>query len=194
MVGRDLNRSRALQDRTVPDQQASSGTGHDVLIVCGFIYLDPHVSEEAKRYGMPTVLPTRTNPELIMDDELLKTTGAGNFYMVFGEPHVDVSTCDDGRLVASIRSPCLRPDQRHGPVGFTRGDRLLVQRHRLQRGGLLHPARLLHWHRRAVQASPTHVAGGDRRERLGESVPQREPTVPIPARSPRRSSTTTVTK
>ena len=36
-----------------------------------------------------TVLPTRMNPDLAMGDELLKKTGAGNLFMVFGEPDVD---------------------------------------------------------------------------------------------------------
>ena len=35
-----------------------------------------------------TVLITRMNPDLSMGDELLKITGAGNLFMVFGEPDV----------------------------------------------------------------------------------------------------------
>jgi adenine-specific DNA-methyltransferase len=57
--------------------------------VCGFAF-DASVSEEAKRYGKLTVLPTKMNPDLAMGDELLKKTGAGNLFMVFGEPDVEV--------------------------------------------------------------------------------------------------------
>ena len=37
-------------------KEAVQGIGFDLLIVCGFAF-DPHVSEEAKRYGKLTVLP-----------------------------------------------------------------------------------------------------------------------------------------
>lgn len=78
-----------------PDQvkeaakEAVQGVGYDLLLVCGFAF-DPHVSEESKRYGKLTVLPTRMNPDLAMGDELLKKTGAGNLFMVFGEPDVEI--------------------------------------------------------------------------------------------------------
>ncbi len=70
-------------------KEAVQGVGFDVLIVCGFAF-DPHVSEEAKRYGRLTVLSARMNPDLAMGDELLKKTGAGNLFMVFGEPDVEI--------------------------------------------------------------------------------------------------------
>ena len=57
-------------------KEAVQGIGYDLLIVCGFAF-DPHVTEEAKRYGKLTVLVTRMNPDLAMGDELLKKTGAG---------------------------------------------------------------------------------------------------------------------
>jgi len=68
-------------------KEAVQGIGFDLLVVCGFAF-DPHVSEEAKRYGALTVLMARMNPDLAMGDELLKKTGAGNLFMVFGEPDV----------------------------------------------------------------------------------------------------------
>ncbi len=76
-------------------KEAVQGVGFDVLIVCGFAF-DPHVSEEVKRYGRLTVLPTRMNPDLSMGDELLKKTGAGNLFMVFGEPDVEISMNTEG--------------------------------------------------------------------------------------------------
>ena len=72
-------------------KEAVKGVGFDVLIVCGFAF-DPSVSEEAKRYGKLTVLPTKMNPDLAMGDELLKKTGAGNLFMVFGEPDIEIRT------------------------------------------------------------------------------------------------------
>ena len=72
-------------------KEAVQGVGFDLLIVCGFAF-DPHVSEEVKRYGNLTVLPTKMNPDLAMGDELLKKTGAGNLFMVFGEPDVEIRT------------------------------------------------------------------------------------------------------
>ena len=83
-------------------KEAVQGVGFDVLIVCGFAF-DPHVSEEVKRYGKLTVLPARMNPDLAMGDELLKKTGAGNLFMVFGEPDVDIKKQKDGKLVAEIK-------------------------------------------------------------------------------------------
>jgi adenine-specific DNA-methyltransferase len=69
-------------------KEAVQGVGFDLLIVCGFAF-DPHVSEEVKRYGKLTVLPTKMNPDLAMGD-LLKKSGSANLFMVFGEPDVDV--------------------------------------------------------------------------------------------------------
>ncbi len=82
-------------------KEAVQGVGFDVLVVCGFAF-DPHVSEEAKRYGKLTVLPTKMNPDLAMGDELLKKTGTGNLFMVFGEPDVDVRKLPDGQLEVEI--------------------------------------------------------------------------------------------
>jgi len=81
-------------------KEAVLGVGFDVLIVCGFAF-DAHVSEDAKRYGKLTVLPVHMNPDLAMGDELLKKTGAGNLFMVFGEPDLVIKE-EDGSLVAEI--------------------------------------------------------------------------------------------
>ena len=78
------------------------GVGFDVLIVCGFAFA-PHVSEESQRYGNLIVLPCKMNPDLAMGDELLKKTGAGNLFMVFGEPDLDVQTDKDGQVTVEIR-------------------------------------------------------------------------------------------
>jgi adenine-specific DNA-methyltransferase len=83
-------------------KEAVKGVGFDLLVICGFAF-DPHVSEEAKRYGNLNILVTRMNPDLAMGDELLKTTGAGNLFMVFGEPDVDITKQKDGKVVVEIK-------------------------------------------------------------------------------------------
>src|SRR6185437_4048623 len=64
----------------------------------GFAF-DPSVSEEAKRYGKLVVLPAKMNPDLAMGDDLLKKTGAGNLFMVFGEPDIAIRR-EDGQITA----------------------------------------------------------------------------------------------
>jgi adenine-specific DNA-methyltransferase len=83
-------------------KQAVRGVGFDMLIVCGFAF-DPHVAEEAKRYGNLTVLPAKMNPDLAMGEELLKKTGAGNLFMVFGEPDMQMITQQNGQLIAELK-------------------------------------------------------------------------------------------
>lgn len=83
-------------------KEAVQGVGFDLLVVCGFAF-DPHVSEEAKRYGKLTVLAARMNPDLAMGDELLKKTGSGNLFMVFGEPDVEIKKQKDGQLTVKLK-------------------------------------------------------------------------------------------
>jgi len=83
-------------------KEAVQGVGFHMLVVCGFAF-DPHVAEEVKRYGKLTVLPAKMNPDLAMGDELLKKTGAGNLFVVFGEPDVEIRKQKDGQIVAEIK-------------------------------------------------------------------------------------------
>ncbi len=83
-------------------KEAVQGVGFDMLIVCSFAF-DPHVAEEVKRYGKLTVLPAKMNPDLAMGDELLKKTGAGNLFMVFGEPDVEITGQKDGSIIVEIK-------------------------------------------------------------------------------------------
>jgi adenine-specific DNA-methyltransferase len=82
-------------------KEAVRGLGFDLLLVCGFAF-DPHVNEEATRYGRLTVLPVTMNFDLTMGDELLKKTGAGNLFMIFGEPDLQVETDEDGRITVEL--------------------------------------------------------------------------------------------
>jgi len=92
-VGRDMVKEAA--------KEAVTGIGFDILVVCGFAF-DPSVPDEAKRYGKLTVLPARMNPDLAMGDELLKKTGSGNLFMVFGEPDITIKE-EGGQLTVEIR-------------------------------------------------------------------------------------------
>jgi adenine-specific DNA-methyltransferase len=83
-------------------KEAVQGIGFDLLVVLGFAF-DPHVSEEVKRYGKLTILPARINPDLQMGNLLLKKSGIGNLFMVFGEPDLEIKTRPDGKLTVTIR-------------------------------------------------------------------------------------------
>jgi adenine-specific DNA-methyltransferase len=74
----------------------------DLLVVCGFAF-DPLAGEEASTLGRLTILQARMNPDLAMGDELLKKTGSGNLFMVFGEPDIEVREVGDGQVTVEIR-------------------------------------------------------------------------------------------
>ncbi len=102
-------------------KEALKGRGVDVLLVCGFAF-DPYAEETAREFrpsgdrdadefavaqrqvqlGRLPVLLVRMNPDLAMGDTLLKATGAGNLFTVFGEPDVTIESTSDG-LVVEIR-------------------------------------------------------------------------------------------
>ena len=75
--------------------EAIKGSRCELLLVCGFSF-DPHVHEQSDQlkkemqFGKLRILPVRMNPDLAMGDELLKKTGAGNLFMVFGEPDIEI--------------------------------------------------------------------------------------------------------
>ena len=101
--------------------EAMKGVGVDLLVVCGMAF-DAHASETAReispeapgkkgdsiiaegrlQFGKLPVLLARMNPDLAMGDELLKKTGAGNLFMVFGEPDIRIERDADGKIVVEI--------------------------------------------------------------------------------------------
>ena len=103
---------------------AIRGLGYDLLVVCGFAF-DAHASEKTRefapdpavgvgasegfaleserQYGKLPVMLARINPDLAMGDDLLKKTGAGNLFTVFGEPDVAIERTPDGKMVIEIR-------------------------------------------------------------------------------------------
>jgi adenine-specific DNA-methyltransferase len=87
--------------------EAVKGSRCDVLLVCAFAF-EASVHEQTKeltkeiKFGKTAILPVRMNPDLAMGDELLKKTGAGNLFTVFGEPDVKLDR-RDGKVVVTIR-------------------------------------------------------------------------------------------
>ncbi len=99
-VGPDLIKEAA--------KEALRGYGFDLLVICGFAFdamagetvqeFTPDLSKRDERFaaaretriGKLPILLARMNPDLAMGDELLKKTGAGNLFMVFGEPDIDI--------------------------------------------------------------------------------------------------------
>ncbi len=86
--------------------EALAGSGCDLLLVLGFAFEASVLEQTAdltkeKRFGKLRVLPVRINPDLAMfggeaGEELLKKTGAGNLFTVFGEPDVTLVKGDGG--------------------------------------------------------------------------------------------------
>ena len=104
-------------------KEALRGAGFDLLVVCGFAF-DAHADEAAKefvpdlprsdecelflaeerrQFGKLPILLARMNPDLAMGDELLKKTGAGNLFTVFGEPDLQLDQLPDGKMTVEIR-------------------------------------------------------------------------------------------
>lgn len=73
--------------------------GFDVLISCAFNY-DAHSAEFTKLGRIP-VLKARMNADLHMADTL-KNTGAGNLFVIFGEPDIDINPVEDGQIQVKI--------------------------------------------------------------------------------------------
>ncbi len=74
---------------------------YDTLIVCGFAFA-PEVDESRLNFGSLTVLKARMNQDLRMGDKL-KATGAGNLFVIFGEPDLRVTAAGDGLIQVEIK-------------------------------------------------------------------------------------------
>ena len=73
--------------------------GFDVLICCAFNY-DAH-SSEFDKLGKIRVLKARMNPDLHMGGDL-KSTGAGNLFVIFGEPDIRITDAGDGMVQVQV--------------------------------------------------------------------------------------------
>jgi adenine-specific DNA-methyltransferase len=88
----------ARPDLVAAAREAREG-GFDLLIACAFNFDAP--ASELARIGPLHVIRARMNPDLHMADEL-KNTGAGNLFVVSGEPDVAIERLDDGTLQVRI--------------------------------------------------------------------------------------------
>lgn len=84
-------------------REATRGLGFDVLLVCAFAF-DPQANESVKEFsiGRVRVVLVRMNSDLAMGDVLLKKTGSGNLFTIFGEPDIDIAK-DGDELTVEIR-------------------------------------------------------------------------------------------
>lgn len=73
--------------------------GFDVLIACAFNY-DAH-SSEFDKLGRIRVLKARMNPDLHMAADL-KATGAGNLFVIFGEPDIRITDAGGGMVQVQV--------------------------------------------------------------------------------------------
>ena len=73
--------------------------GFDLMISCAFNY-DAH-SSEFDKLGRIRVLKARMNPDLHMAADL-KATGAGNLFVIFGEPDIKIADAGDGTLTVKV--------------------------------------------------------------------------------------------
>ena len=78
----------------------AADAGFDVLIACGFNF-DAH-SAEFEKLGRVPVLKARMNPDLHMSSEL-KNTGAGNLFVVFGEPDIQIEAIAGGQIQVRVK-------------------------------------------------------------------------------------------
>ena len=86
--------------------------GFDMLIACAFNY-DAH-SAEFDKLGRVPVLKARMNPDLHMAGDL-KTTGAGNLFVIFGEPDIEIEDAGDGHDAgAGLRRRRVQAADRRG--------------------------------------------------------------------------------
>ena len=142
----------------------------DVLIACAFSY-EAHATEFNKLGRIP-ILKARMNADLHMAGDL-KNTGKGNLFVIFGEPDIEIIPVqDNGTEARQIQVKVNGVDVFHPNTGEIRsdgpdGNRLLVRRHRLQRGELLRPPRLLPRRQRPLQGAQDHPQDGDPPRRLG---------------------------
>jgi adenine-specific DNA-methyltransferase len=85
----------------VRDAAKEAASFFDILIVCGFAF-DAYIANEFKQLGNLTILKANMNPDLSMGGDLLKKTGTGNLFTVFGEPDIEIRR-EGGLVVTEIK-------------------------------------------------------------------------------------------
>jgi adenine-specific DNA-methyltransferase len=94
----------------------------DMLVMCGFAFA-PEVDDTRLNFGGLTVLKARMNQDLRMADKL-KATGAGNLFVVFGEPDIEINKLPGDMLRVEIRGMDIF-DPTTGDVRSSGGKELL---------------------------------------------------------------------
>ena len=75
--------------------------GFDMLIACGFNF--DALTSEMDKLGPVPILKAKMNPDLHMSDELKNTgAGAGNLFIVFGEPDIDWTFDENGEIIVEV--------------------------------------------------------------------------------------------
>ncbi len=69
------------------------------LIVLGFAF-EGYTADERTRVGILPILPVKMSPELMIGE--LKNTGAGNLFMNFGEPDIEIQRQPDDTFVVKL--------------------------------------------------------------------------------------------
>ncbi|MGH8776615.1 MAG: hypothetical protein ACRDWI_16140 [Jiangellaceae bacterium] len=106
-------------------REALRGQGFDLLLVLGFAFDASAVTtaeefrpdgsndfaavQEERRLGRLPVLIVRVNADLAMGEALLKKTGSGDLFTVFGEPAVRIEKTPDGIVVEIIGVDVCNP-------------------------------------------------------------------------------------
>ena len=93
-VGRELVLAAARE-------AVDSSIRFDLLVVAGFAF-DPHVGEGETQMGRLRVLKARMNKDLHRAEKL-KGTGAGNLFVVFGEPDIRLKKTDGDLWTVEIQ-------------------------------------------------------------------------------------------
>lgn len=78
----------------------AADAGFDLIIACAFNY-DAHSTEFSKLGRIP-VLKARMNADLHMAEDLA-ATGAGNLFVIFGEPDVEILTAEEGKIQVQVK-------------------------------------------------------------------------------------------
>jgi adenine-specific DNA-methyltransferase len=101
-------------DLVTAAREAAEGD-FDLLISCAFSY-EAHTTDFNALGGLP-VLKATMNADLHMAGDL-KNTGKGNLFVIFGEPDIEIHTCEDGQLQVEVKGV----DVFHPNTGEIRSD------------------------------------------------------------------------
>jgi adenine-specific DNA-methyltransferase len=87
------------RDDLAASAREAAEAGFEVLVACAFNF--DAQSTDFDHLGRITVLKARMNADLHMADTL-KNTGAGNLFVVFGEPDIDLVTLGDDQMQVKL--------------------------------------------------------------------------------------------